>query len=139
MLFRCTYNLSNISECTGSMKLLRQMDTKIVNIDSRKIREKGRGKRSIRAPGMRFAEVSGSCCWEVRTRKYGGDFMHLKTVETHALPWEIKFVQLIKCSVWLVLNLQLTCDMKRLSEMIAQFFSEPKMKAKYARNILTVP
>ena len=81
------------------MKLLRQMDTKIVNIDSRKIREKGRGKRSIRALGMRFAEVSGSCCWEVRTRKYGGDFMHLKTVETHALPWEIKFVQLIKCSV----------------------------------------
>jgi len=86
-------------ECTGSMKLLGQMDKKIVNIDSRKIREKGRGKRSIRAPGMRFAEVSGSCCWEVRTRKYGGDFMHLKTVETHALPWEIKFVQLIKCSV----------------------------------------
>jgi len=86
-------------ECIGSMKLQRQLDSKVVNIDSRKIREKGRGKRSIRSTGMRFAEVSGSCCWEVRTRKYGGDFMHLKTVETHALPWEIKFVQLIKCSV----------------------------------------
>ena len=85
-----------ISECTGSMKL-QSMETKIVNIDSRKIREKGRGKRSIRAPGMKFAEVSGSCCWEVRTRKYGGEFKHLKTVETHALPWEIKYVQLIKC------------------------------------------
>jgi len=86
-------------ECIGSVKLQRQMDSKIVNIDSRKIRDKGRGKRSIRATGMRYAEVSGSCCWEVRTRKYGGDFMHLKTVETHAVPWEIKFVQLIKCSV----------------------------------------
>jgi len=87
------------TKCIGSMKLQRQLDSKVVNIDSRKIREKGRGKRSIRSTGMRFAEVSGSCCWEVRTRKYGGDFMHLKTVETHALPWEIKFVQLIKCSV----------------------------------------
>jgi len=86
-------------ECIGSMKLQRQLDSKVVSIDSRKIREKGRGKRSIRSAGMRFAEVSGSCCWEVRTRKYGGDFMHLKTVETHSLPWEIKFVQLIKCSV----------------------------------------
>jgi len=84
-------------ECLGSMKLQRLSDDKILDIDSKRIRAKGRGRRSISHRGMRFAEVSGSCCWEVRDRKYGGDFMHLKTVENHSLPWEIKMVKLIEC------------------------------------------
>lgn len=85
--------------CIGSMKLQRLRDNEVVNIDSKKITEKGKGKKRIKRTGMRFAEVSGSCCWEVRERTYGGDHMHLKTVENHPLPWDIKFVKLIKCSV----------------------------------------
>ena len=81
------------------MKLQSLENDIAVHIDSHKIRQKGRGKREIGHKGMRLAEVSGSCCWEVRKRRYGGDFMYLKTVETHYLPWEIKFVKLAKCSV----------------------------------------
>jgi hypothetical protein len=74
------------SECKGSLKLHHHENSKLIHIDSGKIRNKGRGKRSISARGMKYAELSGACCWEVRKRKYGGEFRHLKTVETHSLP-----------------------------------------------------
>ena len=83
----------------SSLKLHHHENSKLIHIDSGKIRDKGRGKRSISARGMQYAELSGACCWEVRKRKYGGEFRHLKTVETHNLPWDIRFVTLIKCEL----------------------------------------
>ena len=82
-------------ECTGSLKLHSLKDDKIVAIYSRKIKSK---TKLIGVKGMRFAVVSGGCCWEVRSRLHGGDYMHLKTAEIHSLPWDIKLVKLVKCT-----------------------------------------
>ena len=90
-------NFFSFSECKGSLKLLHHENSKTIHIASGKIRDKGRGKRSITSKGMNHAELSGVCCWEVRQRKYGGEFQHLKTAHTHQLPWDIRFVKLIKC------------------------------------------
>ena len=85
-----------ILECNGSIKLLREGDQRIVNVDSSKI--KGRN-RAIRLTAMRFAAVRGSCCWEVRNQKTGGESRHLKTVDTHQLPWDIKSLRLVNCII----------------------------------------
>ena len=71
-----------------------------VPIDSGRLREKARGKRSVKMSGMIYAELAGDCCWEVRQRKIGGEFRHLMKIATmgmHNLPWDIKYVKLIKC------------------------------------------
>ena len=78
------------------MKLQREGDQQMVNVDSSKIK---RRKRDIRQTGMRFAAVSGNCCWEVRNQKSGGESRHLKTVESHQLPWDIKSLRLVNCVV----------------------------------------
>ena len=82
--------------CSGSVKLQREEDTRDVKIDSTKIK---RRKREIRHTGMRFAEVSGNCCWEVRDRYAGGEYKHLKSVDNHELPWEIKAIRLTNCQM----------------------------------------
>ena len=84
------------SGCIGSIKLQREEDARKVKIDSKRIK---RRRREIRIRGMKFAEVSGNCCWEVKERLNGGDSKDLKTVENHFLPWEIKAVRLTKCSM----------------------------------------
>jgi len=86
------------TKCIGSLKLHHHETSKLIHIDAGTLRDKGRGKRSIKSKGMKYAEVAGPCCWEVRKRKYGGEFQHLKTVKTHTLPWDITFVSLIKCA-----------------------------------------
>lgn len=78
------------------MKLQRIEDTRVVKIDSSSIR---RRKREIRHTGMKFAEVSGNCCWEVRDRYDGGEYKHLKSVDNHELPWDIKSIRLTSCKV----------------------------------------
>ena len=67
---------------------------RVVNIDSSKIK---RRKREIKQTGVRLAAVIGNCCWEVRNRYSGGEYRHLKTVDHHELPWDIKSLRMIDC------------------------------------------
>ena len=78
------------------MKLQRQGSSRMVNVHSSKIKRK---KREIRQPGIRYAAVSGNCCWEVRNRYSGGESRQLKTVDKHELPWDIKSLKLINCQM----------------------------------------
>ena len=78
------------------MKLQREEDQQIVNVDSSKIK---RRKREIRQTGMKFATVSGNCCWEVQNQISGGESIYLRNVETHQLPWDIKSLRSVNCVV----------------------------------------
>ena len=81
------------------MILHHRENTEIIHIDSGRIRDNGRGKRSVKKIGMQDAELNGACCWEVRQRKLGGEFRQLKISRLgyHPLPWSIRYVKLINC------------------------------------------
>ena len=78
------------------MILHRHGSMDVVIINSTKIK---RRKREIRKTGVRIAAVSGNCCWEVRNRYAGGESRHLKTVDNHELPWDIKSLKMIACQM----------------------------------------
>ena len=88
------------SECKGSLILHHYKRIDPIHIDAAKLRDNGRGKRSVNKIGMTDAQLNGACCWEVRQRKFGGEFRHLKIVKTlghHHLPWGIRYVRLVNC------------------------------------------
>ena len=66
-----------------------------VEIKSERIRG---WKKQITEEAMRYAEVNGGCCWEVRSRHpYGGNWKELRTVKTHRIPFDIKSARKINC------------------------------------------
>ena len=71
-----------------------QDTTATINVHSNIIK---RRRREILKRGLRYAEVSGNCCWEVRERFSGGYFQALKSVANHFLPWDVRSVRLTKC------------------------------------------
>lgn len=65
----------------------------------RRMRRSGRKpvKKKIRRRGMRFAKVTGDCCWEIREQFRGGEAKELWRPHTYHSPWSIRAVKLIKC------------------------------------------
>ena len=63
----------------------------------KKNEDKNSAKRLIRKRGMRFAQVNGNCCWEVKEKYNGGETKKLLRPHTYYLPWSIRAVKVIKC------------------------------------------
>ena len=89
--------------CTGSVYLYSKDNEKEIRVDSVKLQTimKSRGRKSVTkkvtTPGVRFAKLEGSCCWELREKVYGGHKKQILNPNFYHLPWDVRFIKLIKC------------------------------------------
>ena len=78
-------------------------DVEKIEVDAGKLQRRMRKykrknvKKRIKQRGMRFAKVSGNCCWEVREQYHGGESTELWRAHTYHLPWSIRSIKLIEC------------------------------------------
>ena len=78
------------------MRIQSPVHANVIEIDSRQIG--GRRRREIRRNDMKFVDVMGTCCWQVGAKHpRGGRQKHLKTVDMHDIPFNVKSIGLKKC------------------------------------------
>ena len=83
--------------------MLSNKDVEKIEVDAGKLQRRMRKykrknvKKRIKQRGMRFAKVSGNCCWEVREQYHGGESTELWRAHTYHLPWSIRSIKLIEC------------------------------------------
>ena len=76
---------------------------KEIRINSEKLQNimKSRRRKSVtkkvKTPGIRFAKLEGSCCWELTEKLYGGHKKQILSPNIYHLPWDVRFIKLIKC------------------------------------------
>ena len=89
--------------CTGSVYLYSTDNEKEIRVDSGKLltimksRERKSVTKKVTTPGFRFAKLEGSCCWELREKIYGGHKKQILNPNIYHLPWDVRFIKLIKC------------------------------------------
>ena len=97
----CVFSL--FTGCSGSVYLYSTDNEKEVRVDSGKFQNimKSRRRKSVTkkvaTPGVRFAKLEGSCCWELREKVYGGHKKQIMNPNIYHLPWDIRFIKLTKC------------------------------------------
>ena len=92
-----------LTECNGDITLLSNKDETEIEIKSEKLlrilrRSRRKSvKKKIKRIGMRFAKVTGDCCWKICDQYRGGEAKKLMKPHTYHSPWSIRAVKLIKC------------------------------------------
>merc|ERR1712126_518840 len=90
-------------KCNGGITLLSNKDETEIEIRSEKLlrilRRSSRKsvKKKIKRIGMRYAKVTGDCCWKICDQYRGGEAKRLMKPHTYHSAWSIRAVKLIKC------------------------------------------